>query len=48
MHNRKTANAAELSEARRRASMSRKHRRGGRPKGWVNLKIAVEVTVGTS
>ena len=34
MYVRKTANAAELSEARRRASLSRKSHRGGRPKGW--------------
>ncbi len=34
MYVRKTANAAELSEARRRASLSRKNRRGGRPRGW--------------
>ena len=34
MNKRTTANAAELSEARRRASLSRRNRRGGRPKGW--------------
>lgn len=46
MHNRKTANAAELSEARRRASMSRKHRRGGRPKGWVKTSSRPPSTIG--
>ena len=34
MDKRTTANATELSEARRRASLSRRSRRGGRPKGW--------------
>lgn len=34
MYVRKTANAAELSEARRRASLARKSHGGGRPKGW--------------
>jgi len=30
----KPQNGQELHEARRRASLSRKHFRGGRPKGW--------------
>ena len=34
MNKRKTANASELSEARRRASLSRMNRRGGRPREW--------------
>ena len=47
MYNRrKTANAAELSEARRRASLSRKHRRGGRPKGWGKAAVRPPSTIG--
>ena len=46
MYHRKTANAAELSEARRRASMSRKHRRGGRPKGWAKVAARPPSTIG--
>ena len=46
MHERKTANAAELSEARRRASLSRKNRRGGRPKGWSKGAARPPSTIG--
>lgn len=44
MYTRKTANAVELSEARRRASLARKCRRGGRPKGWRKTPGALPAT----
>ncbi len=46
MNKRMTANAAELSEARRRASLSRRNRRGGRPKGWSKDATRPPSTVG--
>lgn len=38
-------NGQELHEARRRASLSRKHFRGGRPKGWKRDARALSQTV---
>lgn len=46
MNKRTTVNAAELSEARRRASLSRRNRRGGRPKGWRKDAIRPPSTIG--
>ena len=46
MNKRMTANAAELSEARRRASLSRRNRRGGRPKGWSRDATRPPSTIG--
>ena len=46
MYHRKTKTAGELSEARRRASLSRKNRRGGRPKGRGEASACISSTVG--
>ena len=46
MYHRKTTSEAELSEARRRASLSRKHKRGGRPKGWTKGVSRPPSTIG--
>ena len=46
MDKRMTANAAELSEVRRRASLSRRNRRGGRPKGWSRDATRPPSTIG--
>ena len=46
MYHRKTSTPAELSAARRRASLSRKNRRGGRPKGWKRDSVRPPQTIG--
>lgn len=43
---RKTHTVGELSEARRRASLSRKHFRGGRPRGWAKDPSRPPSTIG--
>ncbi len=45
MRHRKTANAAELSEARRRAALSRKNFSGGRPTGWARVAARPPSTI---
>lgn len=46
MYRRRTQTDAELSEARRRASLSRKNMRGGRPKGWSKVAARPPSTIG--
>ena len=46
MYHRQTTTAAELSAARRRASLSRKNRRGGRPKGFCKVAARPPSTIG--